>query len=99
MPVDGLYNTTPVKAKYSRNISESRKIISLNLHYNASNGFFFANSLKINQFKAKGSEIKLYPLCLLNISDFAVANLKKMGLRDTCIMFLLIITLLISLIL
>ena len=40
------------------------------------------NGVKIYQFKAKGSEIKPYPLCLGNISkDFTVDNLKKTGLN------------------
>ena len=40
----------------------------LNLHYNVSNSFLFVNALKMYQFKAKDSEIKLYPLCLGNVS-------------------------------
>ena len=37
--------------------------------------FLFVNTTKINQFKAKDSIIKPYPLCLGNIlKDFAVNN-------------------------
>ena len=37
--------------------------------------FLFVNTTKINQFKAKDSKIKPYPLCLGNIlKDFAVNN-------------------------
>ena len=37
--------------------------------------FLFVNTTKINQFKAKDSKIKPYPLCLGNLlKDFAVNN-------------------------
>ena len=50
----------------------------LSLHYNGSNSFLFANAVKIDQFKAKYSEIKPYPLRLDNISkDFIFNNMKK----------------------
>ena len=40
--------------------------------------FIFVNATKIYQFKAKDSEIKIYPLCLGNISgEFSVNNTKK----------------------
>ena len=51
-------------AKYPNNFTQRRK----SLHYNASNNFLFVNAAKIFQFKAKGSEIKDYTLCLGNIS-------------------------------
>ena len=43
----------------------------LSLCYNRSNSLLVADDVKINQFKGKDSEIKVYPLCLGNISkDF-----------------------------
>ena len=48
------------------------------LHENGSNNFSFFNAVKICPRKAKDSQIKLYPLCLGNISkDFAINNMKK----------------------
>ena len=48
------------------------------LHYNESNGFFFANATKTYQFKVKNSEIKGYALCLGTVSkDFTINNMKK----------------------
>ena len=45
----------------------------------------------IYQFKAKDSEIKPHSLCLGNISeDFIIDNIKKTGLKDMCMLFLLI---------
>ena len=35
------------KAKYSVNITESRKQISLSIHYNAGNRFLYAYSVKL----------------------------------------------------
>ena len=40
----------------------------LSLHYNGNNSLLFVNAVKMYQFKAKDSEIKLYPLYLGNIS-------------------------------
>ena len=66
------------EAKYSNNLTRSRKFFCLNLHYNGSNSFLFVNATKIYQFKAKDSEIKKYPLGLGNISKgFSVSNMKK----------------------
>ena len=43
--------------------------------------YMLLNSTKNYPFKAKDCEIKLYPLCLGNISkDFSVNNMKKAGL-------------------
>ena len=40
--------------------------------------FLFVNVTKIYQFKAKGSELKKYPLQLGNISgDVSASNIKK----------------------
>ena len=38
------------------------------LHYNGDDSFLFVNAVKVYQFKEKDSEIKPYPLCLVNIS-------------------------------
>ena len=41
----------------------------------------FVNGVEQTKFKAKGSEIKRYPLCLGNISkDFSSTNAQKTGL-------------------
>ena len=81
-PKDGLNDTAiTVEAKYSGNITKSRKKVCLSLYYNATNKFLY-NGVKIYQLKAKGSEIKQYPLCLGNASkDFTVDNMIKIGLR------------------
>ena len=49
----------------------------LSLHYDGSNNFLFVNSRKEYQFKFI-SEIKLYPLCLGNVSkNFTFDNMKR----------------------
>ena len=48
------------------------------MDHNDSNSFLSVNATKIFQFKARGSEIKKYPLCLGNISkDFSANKIKK----------------------
>ena len=70
--------TITAEAKYPINFRESGKMFVLSLHYNESNSFLFVNTVKIYQFRAKDSEVKLYPICLGNISeDFTVDNMKK----------------------
>ena len=50
----------------------------LSLHYNGSSSFFCVNTTKIYQFKAKDSETKPYPLCLVIISkDLTLDNMIK----------------------
>ena len=67
-----------VEAKYSVNITKSIKKICLSLLYNASNGFLYANGVKVYHLQVKYSEIKPYSLCLGNYSeDFAVDNMKS----------------------
>ena len=67
-----------VGAKYSVSITKSRKETCLSVHYNATNNFLYVNSVKIQRFKAKDSEIKPYSLCLENISKyFTVDNMKN----------------------
>ena len=66
------------KAKYSNNLSRSKRTFYFILHYNKSNSFLFVNATKMNHFKAKDSERKPYPLCLGNFSkDFVANNMKK----------------------
>ena len=49
----------------------------------------FVNAIKIYQFKAKGSKIKDYTLCLGNISkDFTINNMKKSKIKRKCEIFL-----------
>ena len=78
-PTQELYDTTlTAEAQYSINFSRSNKVFCLNLHYNGNNIYLFVNATKINQFKARASEIKRYPLCLRCISgDFPNNNMKK----------------------
>lgn len=47
------------------------------------NSFAFVNSLKLNQFKVKHSEIKPVPVCLGNISKYFTVNdvKEKKGLK------------------
>ena len=68
---DGLDDTAIItEAKYFVNITMSKKKNSLSLHYNAMRPrVFYANGGKLHQFKAKDSEIKLYTLCLGNVSE------------------------------
>ena len=88
-PTQGLDDTSLTEeAKYSINFIQLRKRFVLSLHYNGSNSFLFVSATKIYQFKAKGSEIKDYTLCLGNISkDFKINNMKKMDQRKCKIFF------------
>ena len=77
-PTQGLDDTTlTAEAQYSINFSRSNRKFCFSLHYNGSNSFLIVNATKIDQFKAKDSEIKKYPLCLGNISGDFSANSKK----------------------
>ena len=63
-----------IDAQYSINFSMSNRKFCLSLHYNRRNSFLFLNATKLYQFK----EIKIYALCLGNISgDFSANNIKK----------------------
>ena len=88
-PAQGLDDTTLIaEAKYLINFTQSGKRFVLGLHYNGSNSFLFVNATKIYQFKAKGSEIKDYTLCLGNTSkDFTINNMKKTGLKGNVKLF------------
>ena len=78
-PTQGLDDTSLTEeAQYSINFSGPNRKCCLSLHYNGSNSFLFVNAIKIYQFKAKDSEIKIYILCLGNIwGDFSANNIKK----------------------
>ena len=68
-PTQGLDDTTlRAAAIYPIHFTQPNKRFLLSLHYNRSNSFLFVNATKIYQFKAKHSEIKVYALCLGNIS-------------------------------
>ena len=70
--------TVTAEAKCSVNCTESEKTFVLSLHYNKNNSFLFVNTVKIYLFRAKDSKIKLYPVCLGNISkDFTLDDMKK----------------------
>ena len=63
-------------------LPNQKRTFVLSLHCNGGNSFFYANGVKMYQFKAKDSKIKPCPFCLGNISkDFTVDNTKKTGLN------------------
>ena len=63
-PTNGLDEAAKaLEAKYSFYINKFRKKICLSLQYNEANRFLYANGEKIQQFTAKGGEIKPYLLC------------------------------------
>ena len=63
--------TITEETKYPINSTEWRKRFALGLHYNGSNSFLFVNRVKINLFRGKDWERKLYLICLRNIlKDF-----------------------------
>ena len=66
---------------YSTNFTINNKTFGLSLRYNGVNSYLFINGTEIIHFKAKDSEIVLYPLCLGNISkDFNLGYMEKTGL-------------------
>ena len=68
-PTQALHDTVlTAEAIYHINFTQSNKRFVLSLHCRGSNSFLFINATKINQFKARNSEIKNYTLCLGNIS-------------------------------
>ena len=86
---DGIAFTA--EALYPINFMQPGKRFTLSLHFNGSNSFLFVNDTNVYQFKAKDSEIKIYSLCLRNVSkDFTINNIKKTYLKN--ILVLLIIT-------
>ena len=67
---------------YSINFTKKNTKFCLSLHYNGANSYLFVNGTEIIKFRAKDSEITLYPLCLGSISnDWLVDNMKKTGLK------------------
>ena len=78
-PTQGLDDTRlTAEAQYSINFSRSNIKFCLSLSCNGSNIFLFVNATRRYQFKAKDFEIRIYPLCLGNISGgFSVNNMKK----------------------
>ena len=79
------YTIFTVEAQYSINFSRSIRKFCFSLHYNGSNSFLFVNITKIYQFKEKDSEIKIYPLCLGNISGDSANNMKKKTGLSECV--------------
>ena len=60
---------------YSTNFTVTNKSFCLSWHYNGDISYLFVNDKEIVNFKAKGSEIVPYPLCLGNVSkDFSLIN-------------------------
>ena len=88
-PTQGLDGTTfTAEAKYPIKFTQSGKRFVLSLYYNGNNSLLFVNARKVYKFKAKNSEIKVYALCLGNISkDFTINNLKKNKIKKSCKIF------------
>ena len=82
-PTQGLDDTAmAAEKKYSINFTESSNKFCISLHYNGANSYLFVDGVEIYKFKANGSEINAFPLCLRNISkDVLVDNMKKAGLN------------------
>ena len=56
----------------------------MSLHYNGTNSYLIVSGIEIHKFKAKGSEIIPYSLCLGNISkDWTNDNMKKTGFNGS----------------
>ena len=53
--------------------------------YDVNNNFLSVNAAKIYQFKKKGSEMKIYTLCLGNISGNCSANNMKITGLNRCV--------------
>ena len=67
---------------YSISFTKENTKFCLTLHYNGPNSYLFVYGTEIIKFKAKGSEITAYLLCLGNISkDCLVNNMKKPALK------------------
>ena len=81
-PTQGLEHTLTAEKLYSINFTKENTKFCLSLHYNGANSYLFVNGTEIIKFKAKDSEIAVYPLCLGNISKYwSVDNMKKTGLQ------------------
>ena len=58
----------------------------VSLYYNGRNSFFFVDSTKIHQFKAKDSAIKKYSVSIGNISGgFSASYMKKNRIKWICV--------------
>ena len=69
------------KKMYSTNFTVNNKKFCLSLHYNGDNSYLFVKGKEIHKFKAKDSEIVLYPFCLGDYSkDFEVGYMRASGL-------------------
>ena len=67
---------------FSINFTKENTKFCLSLHYNGVNNNLFVNGTEIIKFKAEGSEIIPYELCLGKISKgWSVADMKKIGLK------------------
>ena len=54
------------------------------MHYNGANSYLIVNGTEIIKFKAKDSQITVYPPCLGKISrDWSIANMKKTELKGS----------------
>ena len=68
-PIQGLgEHSLSGEEMYSINFTKVNTKFCLSLHYNGDNSYLFVNGTEIHKFKAKGSEILAYSLCLGNIS-------------------------------
>ena len=65
------------------------------MHYDGASSYLFVNGTEIIKFKAKDSQISAYPLCLRNISNWSVDDMKKTGLKG-CVMSLVLIMILLQ---
>ena len=85
-PTQGLEHTLAAEKLYSFNFTKENTKFCLSLHYNWANSYLFVNVTEIIKFKAKDSEITVYPLCLGNISkDCLVDNMKKNWTKRLCL--------------
>ena len=79
-PTQGLEHTLSAEKLYSINFTKKNTKFCLSLNYNGANSYLFVNGTEIIKFKAKGSEISAYSLCLGNISkDWTNVDMKKTG--------------------
>ena len=79
-PTKRLHDTIlTAEKKYLINFAKHGKKFRLSLHYNEANSYLFVNGVEIIKFKAKNFEIKAISLCLGNVSNVSVNNMKKTG--------------------
>ena len=67
-PTQGIEHTLTAEKLYSINFTKENTKFCLSLHYYGENSYLLVNGIEIIKFKAEGSEITAYPLCLANIS-------------------------------